>query len=69
MTRQRLCLPQVTLCCVDTRCPAETVHAHCTTQIYRLACALHRKKPPAGPKLKELVRPISMLGDFIVRQG
>ncbi len=27
MTRQRLQLPQVTLCCVDTRCPAEAVHA------------------------------------------
>lgn len=27
MTRQRLCLPQVTLCCVDTRSPAEAVHA------------------------------------------
>lgn len=27
MTRQRLQLPQVTLCCVDTRSPAEAVHA------------------------------------------
>ena len=26
-SRQRLCLPQVTLCCVDTRSPAEAVHA------------------------------------------
>jgi hypothetical protein len=35
----------------------------------RLAYALHRKKPPARPKLKEVVRLIAMLGGFIGRKG
>ena len=35
----------------------------------RLAYALHRKKPPASPKLKEVMRLIAMLGGFIGRKG
>ena len=35
----------------------------------RLAYALHRKRPPARPKLREVVRLIAMLGGFIGRRG
>jgi hypothetical protein len=35
----------------------------------RLAYALHRKRPPAKPKLREVVRLIAMLGGFIGRKG
>ena len=35
----------------------------------RLAYALHRKRPPARPKLNEVVRLIAMLGGFIGRKG
>ena len=40
----------------------------CTLEC-RLAYALHRKKPPARPKLREVVRLIAMLGGFIGRKG
>lgn len=35
----------------------------------KLAYALHRKKPPTIPKLREVVRLIAMLGGFIGRKG
>ena len=35
----------------------------------RLAYALHRKKPPDRPQLKEIVRLIAILGGFIGRKG
>ena len=35
----------------------------------KLAYALHRKKPPARPKIREVVRLVAMLGGFIGRKG